>query len=31
MSAVPPMRWWAWGLLAAICLAIPLLGYWLGR
>lgn len=31
MSHVPPMRWWAWGLFAAVCLAIPLVGYWLGR
>lgn len=31
MSRPPPMRWWAWGLFALWCLAIPLLGYWLGR
>jgi hypothetical protein len=31
MSHVPPMRWWAWALFAAACLAIPLVGYWLGR
>jgi hypothetical protein len=31
MSQVSPMRWWAWGLFAAACLAIPLLGYVLGR
>ncbi len=31
MGERPPMRWWAWGLLAVVVLAIPLIGFALGR
>lgn len=31
MTEPPRMRWWAWGAFAVVCLAIPLVGYWLGR